>query len=100
MVLALGRYDPYGTVALQAMACRVPVVATNAGGHLDTVLDNLTGILIPPVAPAGLARRLRELLADPTRLQTLGIAGADRARSRHSWTRIATETLSLYQRIS
>jgi RNA polymerase sigma factor (sigma-70 family) len=48
--------------------------------------------------PAALARRLRELLASPMRLAAFGIAAADRARSRYSWERIATETTIVYEK--
>ncbi|GLZ09712.1 glycosyl transferase [Actinomadura sp. NBRC 104412] len=100
LMLALGPYDPYGTAALEAMACGVPVMATRAGGHLDTVLDGVTGLLISDLTPSGIARRLRASLADPTLLQALGIAGADRVRARHSWPRIAAETHRLYEEIT
>lgn len=60
----------------------------------------MSGILVPAVTPVGLARVLRGLLADPVRLAALGIAGADRARSRHTWSQIAAETIGVYQRIS
>lgn len=100
VMLALGPYDPYGTAALEAMACGVPLVASPAGSHLDTVVDGVNGVLVPAVTPVGLARVLRGLLADPLQLAALGIAAADRARSRYSWPRIATETIGVYERIS
>jgi glycosyltransferase involved in cell wall biosynthesis len=100
VVLSLLRNEPYGLVSLEAMACGVPVVATRTGGHADTVIDGVTGILVRPGRPAAeLARRLRVLLADPTRLAALGIAGADRARSRHSRSRVAQETATVYTRL-
>jgi glycosyltransferase involved in cell wall biosynthesis len=100
LMVALGPYDPYGTAALEAMACGVPVMATMTGGHLDTVLDGVTGVLISDLTPSGLARRLRASLADPTLLQAFGMAGADRVRARHSWPRIAAETRGLYEEIT
>lgn len=100
LLLALGRYDPYGTAVLQAMACGVPVVATNEGGHLDTVLDNVTGILLPRMTPDAVGQCLRRLLVDPTRIQAFGYAGEDRARTRHTWSRIAAETHGIYERIT
>ncbi|WP_460363986.1 glycosyltransferase, partial [Actinocorallia lasiicapitis] len=100
LVLALHGHDPFGTVALEAMACGVPVVAHSSGGHLDSVLDDVTGLLVPTLPPAGLAHRIRGLLADPVRREALGIAAADRARSRHGWDRIAQETLAVYERLA
>ncbi|MEO5875384.1 MAG: glycosyltransferase [Streptosporangiaceae bacterium] len=100
LVLALPAYDPHGTVALEAMSCGVPVAAVASGGYADTVIDNVTGILLKPCGPAELAARLRTLFADPVHLEALGIAAADRTRSRNSWTRIATETAALYERVA
>jgi glycosyltransferase involved in cell wall biosynthesis len=96
LVLSLPWYDPLGIVALEAMACGIPVVASGVGGQLDTVVDHVTGIHVPPRQPRLAARVIRDLLADPTRRQTLGIAGADRAQARYSWDRIARETTAIY----
>ncbi|GAA3193996.1 glycosyltransferase [Actinocorallia longicatena] len=99
LVLAL-HHDPYGTIALQAMACGVPVIAHDSGAHRDTVVDGITGVLVPDLQPGALARRVRDLLANPVRREALGIAAADRVASRHSWDRIARETASLYDKIA
>lgn len=89
--------EPSGAAVVQAMACGTPVVVSAVGAHLDAVIDGVTGLLIPPAQPAVLARRLRQLLAAPALRQAYGIAAADRARSRYSWERIASETLAAYQ---
>ncbi|WP_084964003.1 glycosyltransferase [Thermoactinospora rubra] len=97
IVLTLPRETGTGSVALEAMACGVPVVASAVGAHLDSVIDGVTGLLVPPDRPAHTARLTRELLADPTRRTALGYAGADRARSRYSWDRISHELLRVYE---
>ncbi len=99
VVVSVPWYEPFGMVPLEAMACGVPVIASAVGGHLDTVVDGRTGALVPPPVPAAPAQLLRELLADPSRLASLGAAGAARARSRYSWDRIAGETGLLYRRV-
>lgn len=99
VVVSVPWYEPFGMVPLEAMACGVPVVASAVGGHLDTLLDGRTGALVPPRDPAALAQRLRELLADPGRLATIGSAAAARARSRYGWVRVASETELLYRRV-
>ncbi|GAA2459800.1 glycosyltransferase family 1 protein [Actinomadura vinacea] len=98
LVVTLPWYEPFGMVPLEAMACGVPVVATGVGGHLDSIVDGVTGVQVPPRRPGETARRVRELLADPTRRAAMGFAGSDRARSRYSWARIAQETLAVYAR--
>lgn len=97
VVLSLPREAPTGVVALEAMACGVPVVASAVGAHLDSVVDGVTGLLVPADRPAQISRLTRALLADPTRRTALGFAGADRARSRYSWERISQELLHVYE---
>jgi glycosyltransferase involved in cell wall biosynthesis len=90
-------YEPSGTIALAAMACGVPVAATAAGACADAVLDGTTGALIPPGRVDVFARRVRDLLSSPLRLEAYGIAAADRATARYSWERISRETLTAYE---
>lgn len=97
VVVSLPREAPAGVVALEAMACGVPVVASAVGAHLDSVVDGVTGLLVPADRPAQTSRLTRELLADPTRRTAFGFAGADRARSRYSWERISQELLHVYE---
>jgi D-inositol-3-phosphate glycosyltransferase len=89
-------YEPFGIVPLEAMACGVPVVASAVGGQVDSVVDGVTGVHVPPRDPAALADALRELLADPDRRAALGAAGARRARRLYNLDRIASATRQAY----
>ncbi|MEE2033068.1 glycosyltransferase [Rhodococcus chondri] len=98
IVLCTPWYEPFGIVPLEAMACGRPVIASAVGGMLDTVVDGVTGCLIPPRSPEAVAAAARQLLADTTTLATYGIAGRDRASARYSWDRVAADTVRTYQR--
>jgi glycosyltransferase involved in cell wall biosynthesis/phosphoheptose isomerase len=91
-------YEPFGIVPLEAMACGVPVVASAVGGMIDTVVDGVTGIHVPPRDPERLAAALRGLLDDPRRRATYGREGVARARRLYDWGRVATATLDVYSR--
>jgi glycosyltransferase involved in cell wall biosynthesis len=60
---------------LEGMAARLPVVATAVGGSPELVRDDVTGYLVPPGAPAALARRLLDLLASASRRRRMGERG-------------------------
>jgi glycosyltransferase involved in cell wall biosynthesis len=96
IVVAVPWYEPFGMVPLEAMACGVPVVASEVGGLQDTVAEGSTGELVPPRRPDVLAHCLRGLLADPIRREGYGLAGVDRARARYNWDRIALDTEQVY----
>jgi D-inositol-3-phosphate glycosyltransferase len=87
-------YEPFGLVAVEAMACGVPVVASAVGGLAETVVDGETGLLVEPRSPRAIASAISSLLADEPLRRTLGRGGAARAR-RYGWDRIAAETLAV-----
>ena len=97
VVVCVPWYEPFGIVPLEAMACGVPVVVSSVGGLVDTVLDGITGIHVPPRAPRRLAAALNMLRLDEGMRRRFGRLGAERARSRYSWTRVAAETLDVYR---
>ncbi|MEU7895222.1 glycosyltransferase [Nonomuraea sp. NPDC049152] len=98
IVLTLPHQAPKGTVALEAMACGIPVIASAVGAHLDSVADGVTGLLVPPDRPSHTARLIRELLGDPTRRAAMGFAGSDRANARYAWERVSQDLLRVYEK--
>jgi len=92
-------YEPFGIVPLEAMACGTPVVAAAVGGMIDTVVDGVTGVHVPPRDPLRLAETLAALLADHARREAYGRAGVERARRRYGWPRVTAATLDVYARV-
>lgn len=92
-------YEPFGIVALEAMACGVPVVASAVGGMLDTVVHDVTGRLVTPQRPRECADQVTAILRDSFLRRSLGLAGRDRARARYSWDRIAADTVRVYDHL-
>ncbi|MGQ9780426.1 MAG: glycogen synthase [Bacillota bacterium] len=90
------RYEPFGLINLEAMACGRPVVASRTGGIPEVVADGVTGILVPPGEPRDLADAVSALLADPQRAATMGAAGRRRVEEEFTWEKVARKTLGVY----
>jgi len=75
------------------------VVASAVGGMKDTVVDGVTGVLVQPRNPDGLAAAVRPLMDSAELRRKFGKAGLDRARTRYSWAQIALETDAVYAEV-
>lgn len=74
------RHEPFGRTVLEAQACGVAVVATDAGGIPEFVADGRTGLLVPPFDVPALAAALTRLVRDEAMRLRLADAGASQAR--------------------
>jgi starch synthase len=98
-------YEPLGIVNLEAMACEIPVVASDVGGIPEVVIDESTGLLVHYEESESIkfendfAQALIKLLSDPTRSKQMGIAGRERAVQDFGWNKIAQQTIEIYQSV-
>jgi D-inositol-3-phosphate glycosyltransferase len=91
-------YESFGLVAMEAMACGSPVVASRVGGLTTTVRDGATGFLVPEGDVEALADRLDALLADPDLRWRLGREGI-RWAAQHRWPCVAEAICREYARL-
>jgi D-inositol-3-phosphate glycosyltransferase len=91
-------YESFGMVALEAMACGVPVVASQVGGLAFLVQDGLTGFTVPVDDPQALADRLTRLVCDPGLRNKLG-SQAFTVAAEYSWEKIAARIVDLYEQV-
>ena len=87
--------EPFGIVAVEAMAAGRPVVASNVGGLADTVVDGRTGRLVPPGNAPAMAEALAWALQSPEHAHRLGAAGQARAVNEYSEDRLAASLHAL-----
>jgi D-inositol-3-phosphate glycosyltransferase len=91
-------YESFGMVALEAMACGSPVVASRVGGLTTTVKDGITGYLVPEGNAQALSERLELLLHDPETRARLS-REATRWAADHRWPCVAEAVCRLYSEL-
>ncbi|NCP87226.1 MAG: glycosyltransferase family 1 protein [Anaerolineae bacterium CG_4_9_14_3_um_filter_57_17] len=88
-------YESFGMVALEAMACGTPVVASQVGGLAFLVQDGVTGFTVPDGDPEALCDRLTRLLDQPELRAQMARAAAETAAG-YAWENIAHQMIEVY----
>jgi len=88
--------ESFGVAVVEAMACQIPVVVTNAPGYREVVVDGETGIILPDRDPETMAAAFRKLLGDPALRERYGKAGRKRVLENYVWKNNITTMENLY----
>jgi phosphatidylinositol alpha-mannosyltransferase len=88
--------ESFGMVLTRALACAVPVVASDIPGY-RAVVDSDIGVLVPPGDHDALAAGVVDMLADEPLRRRRGIAGRELVQQRYAWERIAGQLLEIYE---
>ena len=91
-------YESFGMVALEAMACGAPVIASDVGGLTQLVRHGETGLRVPPRDPAALADAIEYLLSDEPRRRRMGHSAACLAED-YDWSKIVDKLAAVYQEL-
>ncbi|MGQ9707256.1 MAG: glycosyltransferase family 4 protein [bacterium] len=94
-----GDTEGLGVVIIEAMTHKKPVVASGVGGVTDLVINEKTGLLVPPQDSAALASAISRILAEPGFALRLGQAGYEHVQTNYSWQAIIDRLCELYQRL-
>ena len=91
-------YESFGLVALEAMACGTPVIASRVGGLQHTIEDGVTGFLVPAGEPEALAAKLQQILSDHALREQLAMNARRKAQA-YTWHSVADRIISLYEEL-
>ena len=99
IVVMPSNYESFGMVALEAMACGTPVVATQVGGLQHLVQNGVTGFIVPHNDPVALEESLTQLICMPELRAQMSLNSIEYART-YSWEAITPKIIELYQKVS
>jgi glycogen(starch) synthase len=89
-------YEPFGLVALEAVAQGTPLAVARTGGLAETVVDGVTGRTFAPLDPVDLAEVVTQVLDDPAGARRMARTAVARLRTDHDWGAASARTSEVY----
>ena len=90
-------FEPFGIVALEAMAAQSPVVVSDTGGLSEIVEHDITGVKVYPNNPDSLAWGITKILLDDNFAEQLKVSAFKRVQEKYDWATIAQQTKHIYE---
>jgi glycosyltransferase involved in cell wall biosynthesis len=97
--VALSNYESFGVAVIEASACAIPVVVSDAGGLKEVVKNGKTGVIVPRQNAGSAAQALAQLVENPALRQEMGRAGREHVQELYDWHSNVDHMEALYHRI-
>lgn len=99
-ILSVIDSETFGVAAVEASACKIPVVASRVGGLPEVIDDEQTGIIVPPRDAEKTAAALERLINDAALRQKMGENGRKKVETHYDWKNNVQQMIDLYQKMA
>lgn len=91
--------ESFGVSAIESMACKCPVVTSDADGFTEVVENGVTGFIVPKYDYLAAANAIQTFIDDPSKIVTMGEAGRERVKLLYNWDDNIDTMISIYQSV-